>query len=121
MESIEDEERDELIDNFRSVIDSAHPSLKLKMPYFGKERLKPSVVISKILKANSSLVDSKYKGLLLTDSDRSMLNYQLKVEAYNKMIDNISSKTDSLRKTEANKKGYWSKTENPNVSIDRNF
>ncbi|EGV1470934.1 hypothetical protein JF110_001659 [Campylobacter jejuni] len=121
MENIEDEERDALVDNFRQAIDSAHPSLNLKMPYIGQKRMKPSVIISKILKANKSFVDSKYKGLLLETSDRSDLTYNLKVDAYNSMLDNIKNKTDAARQKSATGRGYWEKTDKPNIVIDRNF
>ena len=114
-ESIEDEERANLIDSMRDAIDSAHPHLKIKMPYIGK-RLKPSVVISKFLDCNSRFVPHKYSSL-----DKNS-NYSLLVDAYNDTLNNIEKETNSLYKeTGKDKRNFWAPGRKPNESFDKNF
>lgn len=115
MESIEDEERANLVDSMRDAIDSAHPHLRIKMPYIGK-RLKPSVVISKFLDCNSRFVPYKYSSL-----DKNS-NYSLLVDAYNDTLDNIEKETNSLYKeTGKDKRNFWAPGRKPNESFDKNF
>ena len=115
IESIEDEERANLIDSMRDAIDSAHPHLKIKMPYIGK-RLKPSVVISKFLDCNSRFVPHKYSSL-----DKNS-NYSLLVDAYNDTLNNIEKETNSLYKeTGKDKRNFWAPGRKPNESFDKNF
>lgn len=115
IESIEDEERANLIDSMRDTIDSAHPHLKIKMPYIGK-RLKPSVVISKFLDCNSRFVSHKYSSL-----DKNS-NYSLLVDAYNDTLNNIEKETNSLYKeTGKDKRNFWAPGRKPNESFDKNF
>ena len=115
IESIEDEERANLIDSIRDAIDSAHPHLRIKMPYIGK-RLKPSVVISKFLDCNSRFVPHKYSSL-----DKNS-NYSLLVDAYNATLDNIEKETNSLYKeTGKDKRNFWAPGRKPNESFDKNF
>lgn len=115
IESIEDEERANLIDSMRDAIDSAHPHLRIKMPYIGK-RLKPSVVISKFLDCNSRFVSHKYSSL-----DKNS-NYSLLVDAYNDTLNNIEKETNSLYKeTGKDKRNFWAPGRKPNESFDKNF
>ena len=115
IESIEDEERANLIDSMRDAIDSAHPHLRIKMPYIGK-RLKPSVVISKFLDCNSRFVSHKYSSL-----DKNS-NYSLLIDAYNDTLNNIEKETNSLYKeTGKDKRNFWAPGRKPNESFDKNF
>ena len=117
----EDKEREALIDAMRSVVDSV--SLKdVKMPYI-EGRKKPSVVIKQILNANKGYVDSKYTGII--DSDSSYKNYSLCVDAFNSMLKNIKA-TDAKNKNQSVKeaqqaKGWVATSSNPNILVDRNF
>lgn len=119
----EDEESSYLVDSFRKIMDEAHPSLGLKMPYLGNKRLKPSAIIHKILNSNSRFVDSKYMGILLDSSNKkTLMNYSLQIDALNSLIDNVSKASNkALREEGSGKKNHWEKTSNPNIQIDRNF
>lgn len=117
-----DDERDHILATFRQSIDRADDALRLKMPYVDK-RLSPSATIQKILSKNAKLLDSKYKMLALDSANsKGFRNYSLMCDAFNNLLDNIEAKTNELRlKAGKNKKSYWARTDNKNVSIDRNF
>ena len=109
----EDEEREALIDHFRSVCDSYKG--KLSMPYIAG-RKHPGAVLSAILNQNFSKVSPKYKGIVLESQAYPKQNYSLMVDAYNDML-------STIEKRESRKpvgKGFQS-TERANVRIDRNF
>lgn len=118
-----DDERNKLLQKFRTAIDTADNSLNLKMPYI-EGRLTPSAVITKILKTNYKLVDSKYQDLIFDKSNsRGMKNYALLVDSFNDLLANIEAKTNEAIKTRSVKagRGHWEQTSNPNVKIDKNF
>lgn len=97
-EEKEDKDRNEVLDQMRTICDSAHTSLRIKMPYI-KDRETCRSVINKFAIQNRAYVSSKFKNLRL-DS----LNNELAREVLNDIQDNVSRLSSTKQATKA--KGF---------------
>lgn len=121
VECDEDDERKELIDTMRKVIDSV--DLKdVQMPYI-EGRKKPSFVVKTLLRSNRQYVDEKFQGII--DRDNSYRNYALCVDAFNNMIKNIKeadkANKEFYAKEAKSQKGWVVDSSNPNIMVDKSF
>lgn len=113
----EDEERSEIIDTMTELSDSIDEDVGFKKVY-AKGREKPSKLLGRILKANRSLLDSKY--LSLADNV-NYSNYGLAVDAFNNLIENAQKRSIDIKKANHKKSGAKWERLNDGVSVDRSF
>lgn len=89
-EEAEDTEREKTLDEMREVCDSAHPSLRVKMPHISKRETKRSIV-SKFMSRNAAFVSPKFSNLHMT-----AMTTELADEAMRDTFENIRRKSEGL-------------------------
>lgn len=117
IENDEDAERENIIDTMTELADSVDESVGFKKVFVNK-REKPSKLLSRILKANKHLVDSKYVSLA---GNVNYANYGLAVDAFNNLIEKAEKKHVELAKTKHKKSGARWERLSDGISVDRSF
>lgn len=114
-----DEERAALIAHFRDAKERSHPALGVRMPYISK-RENPSAVISKILKLNTHLFNPKFD--VAIDSKFDKAKYELQIDAFNDLLENIEIETaNEYKKAGKARNSGFVPTANQRIQVDKNF